>query len=115
MRTGDYIRDHNSRVIEQSDSRLDPPDPNEPGFMKDDFYIPEHSRVKITCFRDHDIGDESCVVCERSIKQIIEEDQDDAFGCYEQSREEGDHYVFELRGHICMACWLEIPDRGAAP
>ena len=117
------IQNHNDRVA-HSMSWDDPPENTEPEFVKSDFYIPEP--VKITCFRGHDITEESCVVCGKDFSDIIAEGVNES-GCLEESREvktpasaadqrlagryyENVHYEFTLKGHICMSCWEDLKD-----
>ena len=106
------IQDHNDRVA-HSTSWDEHPDVNETEFVRGDFYIPED--VKVTCFQGHDITEESCVVCGRSVSEILQEDSILAFGCLTQRHKKIDnfgaqYYEEELKGHICMECYEDLPD-----
>ncbi|MHB1708692.1 MAG: hypothetical protein ACYCT2_04370 [Thermoplasmataceae archaeon] len=124
------IQDHNDRVA-HSDSRNDPPENNAPEFTQKDFYIPEPVKVKILCFREHDISDEACIVCGQKFAEMVTENIDLSnlreVGCFEESHEvrtpasyidqrlarryyEDTHYEFTLKGHICMDCWEDLPE-----
>ena len=82
-------------------------------FVRGDFYIPEG--IKVTCFREHDITEESCVVCGRPISEVLQEDPFVAFGCFTQLHKKTDssgasRYEEEVKGHICMGCYESLPD-----
>ena len=88
--------------------------------------IPEP--VKIFCFNDHEISGEKCMVCENGFAELIRDSVE--VGCYQVSHEvrmpaslpdqrlagryyEDTHYEFEVRGHVCMNCWEDLPGGGS--
>ncbi|MHB8395699.1 MAG: hypothetical protein ACYDAZ_00620 [Thermoplasmataceae archaeon] len=116
---------HNDRVIAQSDSRLDPPERDRLDITQSDVIIPEP--VKIFCLNDHAISEEKCMVCENELAELIKDRVE--VGCYQISHEvrtpaslpdqrlagkyyEDTHYEFEVRGHVCMNCWEDLPEGG---
>ena len=105
---------HNSMVAHSS--RWDEnPDVNETEFARRDFYIPES--VKIHCFRGHDVTNENCCICDRSVFTIAIENSDLSveLGCYTEKIKKVDlngipYYDDVLKGHICKECYEDLPD-----
>lgn len=116
------IRAHNERVAHSS-SWDDPPEPARPDITQSDVVIPEP--VKIFCLNDHEISEEKCMVCENEFAELIKDRVE--VGCYQISNKVSvsarladqkragrpymdTHYEFEVKGHVCMNCWEDLPE-----